>query len=804
MFIRNLLLLLALNTNSISFEGLETITKAAILDIIGNETDADGIRIKLSDSGLFTKINISKVNGQIVVSVKEAPIITKIKWEGSNKIKSDILNKITGLKPGTRYTVALQNKLVSKIETIFSAKNTLVNCVCSTKSINNGLELIIDIQENINQSINTLEILGLKELSAYKISNQILKTKTGFFSSSYEIPLISTYIAKITQYARSIGYYEFHIKGHSLQKTGNQYKLILLAHEGSKYTLSELNVESEIIDNQVNISKAINKLNIGKPLSILDTDEAVKKITIEYEKLGYLVKVSPNYELLPDNKCKTIIKITKSQPILIQAIKVEGNKTSNRDMIIRTSGLSAGQTITQNSFANAKKNLERTGFFKSVDLEVVDTEEKLGSVNIKTEEVNTINLSLGTKIGYGITPFTKNISEPEFFWGVEAGYCTPNFLGEGYTISANAAWIGYAQMLNLSFGQSATVNTRNIGWNINSGINRSESGVSFTHTPTSSNTYIAGKTAESDISYYLLPNFAPNATKDSKDNPRKFNIDWTKYIFDLGFSVSFNITDWLSVGFIPNFSYNNIIFDDDEDNKKQLKNLPKIYNDDMFLKEYLNPSVELPIVFNFTELAPRYRQIGFRARIAPGIDKFNGFCNFSASYNWALDRDYLSNFSIKFSAGIMRPFDKDYWSQNYKSNRLLTGIASWGAKEFTTMTSLGGKEYIAVQAKLIVPIPYVDEFLRAYCFIAAGSIGNSGIKSEPISDETADRLGIRRGLNDVVNDEHSLRVSTGLGLMVFIGGQTIVSVGYNHILKADKMDTQQTLFITMDTSIDNA
>lgn len=850
---------------SVEIEGNTFISDEIIINLLDNESDPQGIELKLRDSGLFDSVSAKTssmhANKKIKITVKEAPLITQIKFTGNKALKEDALNQITNLKPGIRYTQALDEKIRAKITGVYAAKNILATCMCkitpniptnissnassdisatdsktNSASTKHSVNLEIIINETVESQISKVQFIGLQTITSKQLLRNITPTPTGFFSSSYELPMIELYKEKITSYAQNIGYHDFCIVGYSIKEIKkNVFTLFFIVNEGPKYTCNSVKVDnqtgiktdavksdatkSDLMQKdsmekdwiQTEIEENIRPLKNQKAILSLELiNDTAKKIMQTFENHGHTVSVKTQINRTKQNSTAPtesqnsstetassakassdiLFIIVNTKPTLINNITVSGNKTSNRNMIIRVSELNPGQTLTQKDLKTAKANLTNTGFFKAIDIELEQATETLTNLNIKTEEVNTILLSAGLDLGYGVTPYMKDM-ESTFFAGIKLGYCTPNFLGKGYSINANVGWVSGAKMFNVSFGQSALVNPRNIGWALNFGVVKHDGGIGFKHKEKESNTY----TDPSDSpDKYLLPDFKYT----SGTNPRLIDLSWESFKFNTSFDLSLALNKNFSVGLSPFLAVQTTTFKDRE-------KFPRIFQEDMYFENNIRYGVEIPCVANFTERTLNKRYIGFGLQIKPVIDRYNAGVNLAASYTVPLDSDCVSTLGFKVSGGFLRSIsDTNYWNENYKGTGFMTGVVSWGARELTSMTCLGGREYIAAQAKLILPIIFVPDFLKFYCFAAVGSIGNAGIKSEKISDEIAEKMGFRKGLDDVVNDEHSLRATAGLGVM-FIMDASVISVGINFpLIYKENYDRVTVLNLNMTTSIDNA
>lgn len=808
--------------SALNIQGNELVSLANIKYLIskaGGNVSVQEAVIILKDTGLFE--DVVAQNGKIIV--KEAPIISKITWKGK-LLDKQLHAKLTGLKIGRKFNTTLKDNAINLIIQSLGAQNILAQVQIESKIINNkSVELTIHATSVRKAKINQLKIVGLKQLSQAKLKYHI-PGQSNFLGVTYNLSAIETYKEQLRKRACQEGFYDFYIKSFSIgSDSPTNFTLYLQAHEGSRYNLGKITYDFPVNSQNPKhtstlINKYIHKLKPNQVLNLAKIEQICEKITTNLSKINTNVQITPQFTKQTiqqtngsvENIINVHFVIEHHQPLILRNIHIGGNSISESRLLRTITHLTPGQQLYKHNLTHAKDNLLSTGFIQDAQIYPINTTSLSTDLNVHVKEASQLKLSPKLQGGYGTLPYglSNDKKNTGFLWSIGCDYGTPNFLGKGYDLQASIEFANKHLIISSSIGQDSLMNTNRVFWDIGM---QAEIGTCGTGGSIYSVYAPEDKKTDNKISVEssdkIDNSLSDNKTSDNKQNQtaneKVIRVNWKQKQIKPHFSYAFSVTDNLYIGFAPKLKLSEIIFD--SDNKLPIPNqLPRIFRDEYFQERTCLPILDFPITYTHRTQSAFNRNIGFKASLTPSVSMQNYGATFILKHNLCLDQDFRSNLLFKISGGMMRSFsDKVQWEHTYGAPAILEGFGAVGPREKTTMTSLGGQEYLAGQIKCILPLPIIGDKFRLFGFISAGTIGKSGITPEIIDSTTAEKLNLKNGAVDIINDEHSLRITAGAGLTLLLIPGMVINIGYSYPIRYKQdLDQPQRFYFTLTRSID--
>jgi outer membrane protein insertion porin family len=139
----------------------------------------------LFGTGLFQDVRIDRArDGRIVVTVVENPVINRIAFEGNNRLKDEQLKtEIQSKERGTLSRATVQSD-VQRIAELYRRSGRF-DALVDPKVIdlpNNRVDLVFEIKEGDKTGVRTIEFVGNKTYSDYRLTDIIKTSKTSFLS----------------------------------------------------------------------------------------------------------------------------------------------------------------------------------------------------------------------------------------------------------------------------------------------------------------------------------------------------------------------------------------------------------------------------------------------------------------------------------------------------------------------------------------------------------------------------------------------------------------------------------------------
>jgi outer membrane protein insertion porin family len=410
----------------------------------------DGLK-GLIETGLFQDVRINQAGGRIVVTVVENPVIGRVVFEGNKKIKDEQLTSEVQSKPrGTLSRPVVQSDAQRIADIYRHAGRYDVSVVPEIiEQPNNRVDLIYTITEGNKTGINSIEFVGNRVYSSYRLKD-VIKTRESnllsFLGGSdvYDPDRIEADRDLIRRYYLKHGFADVQVVA-ALTEYDPQRKGFLVTfkiEEGQQYRVASVTYQSSIASLDGNVLGRFSRVNVGSLYNAEALEKSVEEMQIEASRRGFAFAVvhprgDRNFEA---HTVSIIFAIDEGPRTYIERINVRGN-TRTRDYVIRREfDLSEGDAYNRALVDRAERRLKNLDFFKSVK---VTTEPGSSSdrviLNVELEEKSTGDFSVSG--GYSTTDGPL----------AEVSISERNLLGRGLYAKASVTYGQYARGVSLSF-----------------------------------------------------------------------------------------------------------------------------------------------------------------------------------------------------------------------------------------------------------------------------------------------------------------------------------------------------------------
>src|SRR5262249_51390104 len=133
---------------------------------------------------LFEDVRIQVSGGRIIVTVEENPVINRIAFEGNRQVKDEQLKlEIQSKERGTLSRPVVQSD-VQRIVEVYRRSgryDVRVNPVVIDLP-NNRVDLVFEIAEGARTNVRTIEFVGNRAYSGYRLKEVIKTAESGILS----------------------------------------------------------------------------------------------------------------------------------------------------------------------------------------------------------------------------------------------------------------------------------------------------------------------------------------------------------------------------------------------------------------------------------------------------------------------------------------------------------------------------------------------------------------------------------------------------------------------------------------------
>lgn len=435
--------------SDIRLEGLQRVSSGSVFsafpitvaDTVDDARLAEAMR-SLFKTGLFTDVRLSREPlGEsgfvLIVQLEERPSISKIEVEGNKNIPTDELMaglKSAGLSEGEVFQRSTLEKIHLEILRSYIAQgryNAFVDAKVEEQA-RNRVKINIDIKEGPLSAISHINFVGNEAFSDEVLTGLMELEKTGFWAGimnydKYSRPKLNGDLERVRSYYLDHGYIRFSIESTQVSVSPNKEEVFITVNvsEGPQYTIRDISLKGDlkVDEDELNGMILIKEGDIfSRQVLTLTSDIITKRLGND----GYtFANVNAIPEPHDDNTASVTFFVEPGKRTYVRRINFRGNNTTGDEVLRQELVQMEGAAASTDLIEVSKSQLERTGYFKTVNVEtpLVPGLDDQVDVNYTVEEQSTGSLS--ASLGYSQTSGIV----------VGASVAERNFLGTGRQVS---------------------------------------------------------------------------------------------------------------------------------------------------------------------------------------------------------------------------------------------------------------------------------------------------------------------------------------------------------------------------------
>jgi len=135
-------------------------------------------------TGLFRDVRPSIQGGRLIITVVENPVINRIAFEGNKKVKDEQLrSEIQSKERGTLSLPVVQADVARLVEVYRRSGRFDIRVEPKIIELpNNRVDLVFEINEGGKTGVKTIEFIGNRAYSSYRLKEEIKTTETGLLA----------------------------------------------------------------------------------------------------------------------------------------------------------------------------------------------------------------------------------------------------------------------------------------------------------------------------------------------------------------------------------------------------------------------------------------------------------------------------------------------------------------------------------------------------------------------------------------------------------------------------------------------
>ena len=444
---------------TITVEGAQRLEPQTILSYIKmregqpyTQAAADQALKDLYATELLADVSIQNNAGNVVIQVKENPIINRIILEGNKRIKEDKILPEIKMAPRQIFTRSKVRADVARIIELYKRKGRFAATV-EPKMVEleqNRVDIVYEISEGPKSKVRQINIIGNDKFSDGELRSQMVTKQarfTRFMSSNtgYDPDRLAFDQQKLRQFYLTEGYADFRVVSAVAELTPDKKDFIItyVVEEGDRYKFGPVNVESQLRDFKSEDLKAKLPMKEGNWYNAKQVEDTVEGLSEAAGSMGYaFADVRPNFRRNKDNLTMSVdFTLAEAPRVYVEKVNINGNTLTQDKVIRREFRIAEGDAFNSVKIKRSTNRIKSLGYFQ----ENFEVEQKQGSApdriileaNVQEKPTGELQLSAG-------------FSSLESFI-LSGSIRQNNFRGRGQTVGLSLNFSRYTKAAQISF-----------------------------------------------------------------------------------------------------------------------------------------------------------------------------------------------------------------------------------------------------------------------------------------------------------------------------------------------------------------
>jgi outer membrane protein insertion porin family len=401
-------------------------------------------------TGLFEDVKITRSGTRLVVTVVEAPVIERLRFEGNRQLKDGDLAKEIGLKPHAPMTRAAVGEDVARIVEIYH-HNGRYDVAVTPKTIARGdgrMDLVFEITEGAKTGVTHIAFAGNREFGGERLKAVIKSTESGWFGflktiDVYDPDRIEADADLLRRFYAKNGFADSRVSAAAAyDPDAHGFTLTFTIDEGARYRIGAIDVKSRIAALDGDGFRDAVRLAKGDVFNDEAVEKAVNAVTIAAGKQGFpFADVRSHAER--DAAARTInlvFTLDDGPRRYVERIDIHGNTATRDEVIRREFEIAEGDAYNRGLVDAAERRLKQLPPFKSVKITAENgsaPDRVVLNVEVEEQKTGEYFVSGGYSTSLGVL--------------AEVSVAEQNFLGRGQYVKVSAGIGQYLRSGSLSF-----------------------------------------------------------------------------------------------------------------------------------------------------------------------------------------------------------------------------------------------------------------------------------------------------------------------------------------------------------------
>jgi outer membrane protein insertion porin family len=414
-------------------------------------------------TGLFQDVHINQAGGRLVVTVVENPVINRVVFEGSKKVKDEQLLAEVQSKPRGTYSRPTVQADVQRIVEIYRRSGRF-DIHIEPKIIelpNNRVDLVFEVSEGPKTGVKSINFVGNRAYSSYRLKDVIKTNESNLLSfmqttDVYDPDRVEADRDLIRRFYLKNGYADVRIVSaigeYDPERKG--FIVTFTIDEGAQYRVGVVDVQSNVRAVDPATLKSRVLISSGDVYNAEAVEKTIENMTIEVSKRGYaFATVRPRGDRNAENHTVSVVFVLEEGArAYIERINIRGNTKTREYVIRREFDIAEGDPYNRALVDRAERRLKNLNFFKVVKItnEPGSAPDRVVlNVDVEDQPTGEFSISGGFSTANGMM--------------AEVSVGERNLLGQGQYAKASVQYGQRARGFELSYAEPYLLGYRVVG-----------------------------------------------------------------------------------------------------------------------------------------------------------------------------------------------------------------------------------------------------------------------------------------------------------------------------------------------------
>lgn len=392
---------------------------------------------ELFRSGFFQDIQFGRENNILVISVKERPAISSLRFNGNQAIETaDLQSALAsiGLAEGETFNpVDLDRVQQELVRQYYNQGKYAVDVNPQVTTLaRNRVSVTINVNEGETAKIKHINVVGNTVFNDEELQESFESTTTNLLSflrsdDQYSQERLSGDLETLRSFYQDRGYVDFGIESTQVSISPDKRDVFITANvrEGDVYTLNEVLLTGDLILEEF----ILRQLILTRPGAVFSRgrmERSIDNMTALLSNVGYaFANINPIPSVNREDRTVNLTYVIEpGQRVYVRRISFQGNTKTKDEVLRREMRQFEGAWFSQAAVDRSRIRLQRLGYFEDVN---VETPQVPGSEDQVDVVVSVTERPSGSfSIGLGFSQVQGLIAT--------LGLQQDNFLGSGKSV----------------------------------------------------------------------------------------------------------------------------------------------------------------------------------------------------------------------------------------------------------------------------------------------------------------------------------------------------------------------------------